>query len=210
MKKYINKNIILTSLVCLFPILLGLILFDKLPNEIPIHFDITGTPDNYSSKTFAVFGLPFIMTLINILVHIMLDNDPKKANTPNVMRAISKWSIPFISLIIIPTTLLISLGSPLNINIIASLLLAIMFIIIGNYLPKCKQNYTIGIKLPWTLNSIDNWNKTHRFSGFVFFISGFLMLVTASLKISFLNLVLIAVCCILPILYSFILYKKGI
>ena len=55
--------------------------------------------------------------------------------------------------------------------------MGLVFIIIGNYLPKCKQNYTVGIKLPWTLNSEENWNKTHRLAGYVFMLCGIMQIV---------------------------------
>ena len=39
------------------------------------------------------------------------------------------------------------------------------FIVIGNYLPKIKQNNTIGIRIVLTLQDGENWNATHSFSG---------------------------------------------
>ena len=39
-----------------------------------------------------------------------------------------------------------------------------MFLLLGNYLPKIKQNNTLGIKISWTLTNEENWNKTHRFA----------------------------------------------
>ena len=164
-----NKSLILTSLICLFPILVGILLYDKLPSEIPIHFDFTGTADNYASKNIAVFLLPLFLVFINILAHLGIDSDPKKQNTPNIMKNIGKWIAPLIAIFIVPTTFLVAIGIEIKITLIATIFISILFIIIGNYLPKCKQNYTVGIKVPWTLNSEENWNKTHRFSGFLFF-----------------------------------------
>ena len=78
-----------------------------------------------------------------------------------------------------------ALGKEMNPALIVSLLLGFMFIIIGNYLPKCKQNFTLGIKIKWTLENEENWNKTHRFAGKVWFIGGFIMLLTAFLTIEY-------------------------
>ena len=37
----------------------------------------------------------------------------------------------------------------------------LLFMIIGNYLPKVKQNNTIGIRVVWTLQDEENWSATH-------------------------------------------------
>jgi uncharacterized membrane protein len=92
---------------------------------------------------------------------------------------------------------------------IAPLLCGVLFVIIGNYMPKIKQNYTMGIKLPWTLNSVENWNKTHRFGGFVFVLMGLWMIISAVLRLHFILAILPALACtFLPVIYSYLLYRK--
>ena len=81
--------------------------------------------------------------------------------------------------------------------------------VIGNYMPKVKQNYTMGIKIPWTLNSVENWNKTHRFAGFVFVLMGLWMIVATILKMNLVLAIAPALACtILPVIYSYLLYCK--
>lgn len=65
----------------------------------------------------------------------------------------------------------------MNIGLVVNILVGAVFIIVGNYLPKNKQNYSVGIKLPWTLDDEENWNKTNRLSGYLFIISGFVFIV---------------------------------
>ena len=101
--------------------------------------------------------------------------------------------------------------SPINFNIefIASLMIGIIFIVIGNYMPKSKQSYTMGIKLPWTLDDEDNWTKTHRIGGFLFMITGFLFVINAVFWHTIWILVLAIVICIgVPIVYSYRLHRK--
>ena len=90
------------------------------------------------------------------------------------------------------------------------ILLGLIFIAIGNYLPKCKQNYTIGIKIPWTLASEENWNRTHRFAGWVWVGGGVVMLLSGFLGIFWLTLVPAIIMAAVPLIYSYILHKKGI
>ena len=83
---------------------------------------------------------------------------------------------------------------------------SIIFILIGNYLPKCKRNFTVGIKLPWTLYDDDVWMKTHRLGGFLFVISGILILLT-SLFLNKFSFFVMIITLISLTLYSFIIYN---
>ena len=90
-------------------------------------------------------------------------------------------------------------------------MVGVLLIALGNYLPKCKQNYTVGIKLPWTLNSEENWNRTHHLSGYLFILAGIVMTITAFIpKAAFLTLPFILIAAIIPMIYSFVLLKKVI
>ena len=87
-------------------------------------------------------------------------------------------------------------------------------ILLGNYLPKCRQNYTIGIKVPWTLNSERNWNMTHRFAGYLWVITGVVSLICLFILpreiFAIIFFVGLGVMVVVPIVYSFMLYRKGI
>ncbi len=79
----------------------------------------------------------------------------------------------------------------------------------GNYLPKCRQNRTVGIKLPWTLRSEANWNKTHRAAGFVWIAGGLMLIAGAFLPVPWLEPAVAALLVLFPLLYSFALHKRG-
>ena len=53
-----KKLVLVTTLICLLPILAGLALYSRLPEQVPTHFDLSGTPNGWSSRPFAVFGIP--------------------------------------------------------------------------------------------------------------------------------------------------------
>ena len=76
--------------------------------------------------------------------------------------------------------------------------IGVLFMIIGNYLPKCKQNYTMGIKLPWTLDDEENWNRTHRFAGFLWVAGGVVIAINAFLKWEWLFLVVVFAMVLIP------------
>ena len=209
MRKKTNSTLIITTLVCLLPVILALALYDKLPAQIAVHFDQTGAPDNYLPKALAVFGLPVFMAAINAFTHFMLDHDPRRENASATMKLVAKWSIPVISVIVMPVTLFMAMGAEIPITMLVTGLVGVMLVLCGNYLPKSRRNYTVGIKLPWTLDSDDNWNKTHRFAGPVWVVGGFLFIATAFFDTLYAGVGIIVALVALPAICSYLIYRKA-
>ena len=207
----IKKNLpklIITSLVTLIPIIIGLILWDKLPEQVPIHWDANGNVDGYSTKIQAVFIMPLILVAAHWICVIGTSLDPKKQNINDKMLTLVLWIIPVISLLCNSFVYATALGHKVSVEIIMPLFMGILFVIIGNYLPKCKQSYTMGIKLPWTLDDEENWNKTHRMAGFLWVIGGVIIMATAFLGSIWLLFVVLIPMVFVPFIYSYLLYKK--
>ena len=91
MKKY--KELMITTIVCLIPMAIGAYFYDQLPAQVPVHWDSAG-PNGWASRAFACFGLPGILTGLNLLVQITMENDPKKKNYAPVLKVFFKWLIP--------------------------------------------------------------------------------------------------------------------
>ena len=98
---------------------------------------------------------PGILLLVNVIMQPILSTDPKYENMGEKMKQCVQWIIPVKFVVCSGTTLSYALGESVPVQIIAPMLCGLIFIVIGNYLPKTKQSYTLGIKLPWTLNSED-------------------------------------------------------
>lgn len=211
MKKKIDVTFIATVLVCLLPFVLSAIFYSQLPEQMAIHWGTDGEANGFAPKLFAAFGLPTFMLVIHLFVYFMLNNDPKKANMSKALRAVALWTVPVLALGCQIITILWNLTeNKFNFSTYVIAGVGILIIIFGNYLPKCKQNYVMGIRLPWTLNSEENWNRTHRFSGYVWIIGGLLIIVTAFIPNSWLFVGAIGLLVIVPCIYSYILFKKGI
>jgi uncharacterized membrane protein len=163
-KKY-KKTLILTAILTLLPMVIGFILWDKLPDQIATHFGSNGEPDGWSSKAVAVVGLPALLTAIHLACFFITFADPKKQRIDPKLFKLILWLCPVISWFGCGSTYAYALNMELNTTNIAMVLLGVLFIVIGNYLPKARQNYTVGIKLPWTLDDEENWNRTHRLAG---------------------------------------------
>ena len=203
-----KKTIIFTTILCLLPIVAGLLLWDKLPEQLAIHFNSAGEPDNWASEPVALLGMPALIAAIHLVCLFVTANDPKKQNITGVMKTLMLWICPLISWLCIGMTIGYALESVRNIGVVTCVFLGVLFMVIGNYLPKCLPSYTVGIKLPWTLHDESNWRYTHRIGGFCFTVAGFVTLVSAFFDGMWLPLAALAMAAIVPTVASFLYYKK--
>lgn len=204
------KTLIITSVAILLPILAGIILWDKLPDQIPTHWNAQGEIDGWSSKTFAIFGLPLIMLAVQWLAVIVTCSDPKRRNHSEKILNFVFWIVPCLCILLSALMYSVAMGKEVPVESITPTLLGLLLIVLGNYMPKCKQNYTIGIKIPWTLNSEENWNKTHRLAGWLWVIGGIFITATSLFGAIWISLPAIVIMTLVPIIYSYILHQKGI
>lgn len=204
-----NKGTLaLTTFVLLIPVLVGLLLWNQLPDQIPSHWNIDGEVDGWSSKAFVVFALPAFLLALHWTCVFASSADPKSKDYHPKMLLLVLWICPVIGLLMESLVYATALGYDLSVEIIMPLLVGLMFLIVGNLLPKCRQSYTMGIKLPWTLNDEENWNKTHRFGGKVWVIGGAVTMATAFLGSFWVLLGVLAVMAIAPTVYSYLHYRK--
>ncbi len=207
-----NKfKVILSSIVILLPILFGLIMWNQLPDRMTTHWGADGNADGFSAKPFAVFGLPVILLALHLIGLGFTAKDKNQKSQNKKALNIIFWIVPLISLFANGVVYAIAFGKAFDFTLLIPVLLGIMFVFIGNYLPKIKQNRTLGIKVSWALNNEENWNRTHRLGGKVWVISGLAMLFSIFLPQT--AMVPVAACAIIaatiiPIVYSYCIYKK--
>ncbi|MBR3147690.1 MAG: SdpI family protein [Eubacterium sp.] len=209
MLKENRKTLIITSLVTIIPAVIGAVLWDRLPDVMATHFGLDNTPDGFSNKVFTVFGIPAIMLALLWACAFITAHDPKKQNISRKMFSLVLWIIPVISLLMAAILYPYNLGYRMDMTFIMGIVIGLMFVITGNYMPKARRNYTIGIKVPWTLADDDNWDRTHRLAGFVWVAGGLSVLAMTFMGIGNLAAVIISVTVIMvliPVVYSFVLY----
>ena len=86
--------------------------------------------------------------------------------------------------------------------------MGVLFLVLGFILPKCKQNYTIGLKLPWTLHDEENWDKTHKLAGKLWIYGGIIMAIAGLFNLTFVFMTIIFLLIIIPTVYSYLLYRN--
>ena len=206
-----KKTLIISSILILLPVVFGVALWDRLPDPMPTHFDADGMPNGWSSKPFAVFGIPLFLLAMQWFCLLATGADPKRRNVNPKVLSLMLWLVPAITLIAMGSVYAMALGADINTTQLLYPFFSLVFILIGNYLPKCRQTYTMGIKLPWTLADEENWNKTHRMAGPLWMICGLVTLPCFFLPRNFASALLFTAlftAVLVPTVYSFLLARK--
>lgn len=130
------KFLLVSCLITLLPVLLGVALWNSLPESIAIHFDMYNRPDNFAPKWFAVFGLPVMMVILQTISCVITDFNSAKHGERKKFENVVKWIVPVLCIVLQVITLGYNLGWAIDIRVSAMLLVSIMFLVMGNYQPK--------------------------------------------------------------------------
>ena len=198
MKFFKWKIFIVTGLVCLLPILLGIALWNKLPETMAVHFNIYGVADNFSSKGFVVFALPVLMLMLQAFCCFINDINSYRHGERKKLEAVTKWIIPCLTIVLQIITLGYGLGWDLNIRKLVAFIVGAVFLVLGNYMPKFDR-----VKNHNT--NTETARKINRFIGYETVIMGLLFLISI-----FLPPVSTVVCLVLLIPYTVVGTVYGI
>ena len=190
----------------------GYLLYDKLPAQMPSHWNIEGEVDSYISKQLGVVLFPSITLAIALLFPILSKIDPRKEKYALFKRP---WLIlQMVFVMFFAYIYFVSLYLTFHPEQSAAGFIlggiGVLFVLIGNYLGKIRQNYFIGIKTPWTLHSEDVWNKTHRLGGWCFAIAGLVIFGNAFVQWHMAAVMSVATvfAVVPPIVYSYLLHRR--
>ena len=205
---------IIVLLMLVAGIVAGLLLWNRLPDQMASHWNINDQVNGYIPKIWGVFLMPLI-TLGMFLLFLVIPNiDPLKANIAKFREAFNLFIILIVAfmLYIYALTLAWNLGYT-NFKMSTSMLpaMGLLFIFVGFMLRKAKRNFFIGIRTPWTLSSDTVWDKTHQLGSILFMVSGVLALIGGifggTTAFWFLFVPLIG-STIFLLVYSYVLYQR--
>ena len=201
-----NKiKIALSLLITLLPMIVGLCFWNKLSEGYEIAMR--------SMKILGVLVIPISMFVMNVCAILYTNYETKKAYQNKKVVAMVLFIIPILSVFVSTVFYSILLGRDISIQFLTAIAMGTMFIITGNYMPKSKQNRTIGIKIRWTLANEDNWNYTHRLAGKIYFFTGFAVLFVGFLPIKLFFILFIAIILtvvLVPVICSYLYYKNNV
>ncbi|MCH4171737.1 MAG: DUF1648 domain-containing protein [Lactobacillus sp.] len=175
MKRNLRRLTWLTTLVTLLPIIVGWLVYPTLPAQVATHFNFHGSADAFANKAFVVFGLPLLMALLQLLLTGIYRFSLKHAQAAPKMEPILFSVIPLVTYVAYFATLGYNLGLPVDMRHIVVALVALMFIMLGNYLPTVpysQQRYT---HLGWGKRTAADWTKYSRAMGYTMVITGILL-----------------------------------
>ncbi len=173
--------VIFSAIVVIAMTVLGIWAWFQLPADaqIPIHWGADGQPNGYAPKTVGLFLLPLITVGVVALFWAIPVIEPRRANilkSAKAYQAIWVGTVLLLAAIDLVTTAA-ALGATFDITLVVFVALGVLFIVIGNYLPKVRPNYMVGIRTPWTLTSDLSWDRTHRVGGRLFVLEGIAFIV---------------------------------
>lgn len=207
--KYVSKKLFL---IPLFALILSAAAFPFLPDQIPIHFDIAGNPDNYSGRVF-VFMMPVLCFGLLALAEVMPHIDPRQMSYEKFGKHYQSLHIlvQLLLMVVQIITITVALGYSIQIQTVVPLMVGLLLSFCGNMMPKFKQNFFCGIRTPWTIQDEDVWFRTHRVTGRLWMVCGLLIACTGILPEG-LRLVLffpaLALMVLFPYGYSCWIYKQ--
>jgi len=157
--------------------ILGIVFYKELPEQMPIHFTISNEPDNYAPKNFALFGIPVIMGIVQAICIIVTTRRNKLKNNekPKIIK-IMEWFIPILTVSLYLIMIEVPLGSSVYVGKSICLLLGILFIIIGNYFPKMSYDIAKIVFHP-VPKSEKTFRKVSKIMGYGFIAIGIILLI---------------------------------
>ena len=208
MMKKMKKNDFLAVAICLIPMIAGVILYDKLPDRIATNYDFTMKVSGYSSKIFVVFVMPLIFAAVLFGSLVYLRNVKHKGSLGKTIPIIQIF-FPTAVILVFGLLFLSALDMLKDIAFSVCLIVSLLMIYLGNYMPKIRKNWIIGIRTPHTLKSEELWYRTHRIAGVCVTLSGVVALVLTLLKLYIPAFIIMVASVIIPAIYAEISYYTG-
>jgi len=208
----LKKELPLIGIV-LLPFLYLAYVWNQLPTQVPLHWNLKGEVDRYGDKSELIL-IPILTSLLIYVIFLAVPYiDPKKqiqkmGKKYDTLKWIITTFMSVLALFIIYTAKNQSIANP---NYIL-LLFGVLFIIFGNYFKTIKANYFIGIRTPWTLESESVWKETHKLGGKIWFAGGLLIILSCLIFNKEINFIIFmsitAIMVLVPVVYSYVLFKK--
>ena len=147
---------------------------------VPTHFNASGQVDAYSSKAFGLLLLPAIAVAILALLLVAPRIDPRRTNIEKSSTAYNTIGIAVMVLFtgVDVVVALSAMGRSIDVSLLMSFGIGLLFIAIGAALPKLRSSYLVGIRTPWTLTSELAWRKTHVLGAWLFVALGLALIIT--------------------------------
>jgi uncharacterized membrane protein len=190
-------------------------IYARLPQRIPSHWNLQGEVDGWMDKPWGPFMQPAIATLMLSLLWLLPRIDPRRANVERFAedrRLLINLIILFMA-VVQAATFAHALGWPVQVDRVILASIGLLFVGLGNYLPRIRSNWFMGIRTPWTMDNERVWRATHRVGGRTFVAAGLVMALAALLPEPLRKWTAgaaTAVAVAVPLVYSYVAYRRDL
>ena len=189
------------------------VVYPRLPATMPTHWSVEGQANGWSSRIWGAWMIPLFLLAMWAMFRFLPAIDPRGRNYAKFGGAFEgiMISLMLFALGLHVIVLRAALGYPVEMRRVLPIGVGVLFIVIGNLLPRARPNWFIGLRTPWTLSSDRVWEKTHRFGGRIFVAGGILLIIAALFSAQWAHFVLFAVvllCSAGAFIYSYLEWKR--
>jgi uncharacterized membrane protein len=197
--------------VILLSFVAGAVLYSRLPDPMPSHWDAYGHINGYLPKPFGVFLLPTLMAAICGVFSLLPQLSPRGYRMGRFEGAYGILTLAVVCFLGVLQLFILasSSGVPIRMSTVVPGALGVLFVVMGSFMSKLTRNFFVGIRTPWTLASEEVWLRTHRLGGATFVLGGIVLVVASLLGGGPLWVLIgVAIAALVPAVYSFIIYRR--
>jgi uncharacterized membrane protein len=190
------------------------LVYGRLPAEIPTHWNWRGQVDDTTARFPGAFLVPLMAAAIWLLLPVLRRIDPRRRNYERFDETF--WVVLNLlalgMLLLQGVVLAQALGAPFEMGRLVLGVVGVLFLLLGNYLPRFKSNWWMGVRTPWTLDSEEVWRRTHRLGGWTFALGGLICVLAAALLplevAGVVSMVALSLAALVPVVYSYVTWRE--
>lgn len=205
---------IITILIVVVQIIVSVMTYPLLPDNVPSHWNLMGQVDGYDSKFFIAVLWPLVSVVTSGILFVLMPigSRPEMQRLKKTQAVAQLLALTIILFLLVAqvTTTAIALGFHIDIISVMNIAVSLLFIFTGNYLGKLRRNFWVGIKTPWTIASDVVWERTHRLASWLYVGVGLLGIGVNLIPFTHQwgVIVLVVLASIVSVLYSYVVYMK--
>jgi uncharacterized membrane protein len=208
----LNPRSLLSPALVVLSFALAAALYTRLPESVPVHWDVHGRANGFMAKPLGAFILPMVTLGSYLLLTVLPRISPRGYDIDRFARVFEllKAAITAFLFLITALALLAAAGAPVPIARAVPAAVGLLLAVLGNFMGKVTRNFFVGIRTPWTLASDEVWLRTHRLGGKMLVLGGAALLLSALAGGGFLlaGVAAVIVAAAVPIVYSYLLYRR--
>lgn len=207
----ITRTNLMSMALVVAAFIVAAVFYDRLPDPVPTHWNARGVADGFTPKPWGPFLLPLTMLVVFALLFVLPHISPRGYRIERFQGVFETSQAAILAFLFLVTllALLAGIGAPVPMDRAICAAMGLLFVVLGNLMGKLTKNFFVGIRTPWTLASDEVWLRTHRLGGKVFVLAGLGLLVSGLVGGGTVAvLVAIAVAAGIPVVYSYVIYRR--